>query len=113
MDDRQQPTEAIGLPVQGPHRPPERGSEPTPLRLILLPSGMTIDLTQKEVIVGRHSDADVRLPLPDVSRRHCRFVWTAGAWQVIDTNSLNGVFVNEERVTQRQLQDGDLVRLGG
>src|SRR5689334_11928171 len=80
MDASQLPNEAQGLPVQGPHRPPGRGPDPIPLRLILLPSGMIVDLTEAEVIVGRHSDADVRLPLPDVSRRHCRFVWCDGAW---------------------------------
>jgi pSer/pThr/pTyr-binding forkhead associated (FHA) protein len=113
MDDNQVPVEAVGLPVQGPHRHPGRGPEPTPLRLILLPSGMTVDLTQPEVIVGRHSDADVRLPLPDVSRRHCRFVWRDGTWRVFDMNSLNGIFVNDERVTERVVRNGDAVRIGG
>jgi pSer/pThr/pTyr-binding forkhead associated (FHA) protein len=55
----------------------------------------------------------VRLPLPDVSRRHCRFVWRDGVWQVIDMNSLNGVFVNGERVQQVPLRTGDMIRLGG
>jgi pSer/pThr/pTyr-binding forkhead associated (FHA) protein len=65
------------------------------------------------MILGRHSRADVRLPLPDVSRRHCRFVWADGAWQVIDLQSLNGVYVNDQRVTQATLHAGDTVRIGG
>jgi pSer/pThr/pTyr-binding forkhead associated (FHA) protein len=62
--------------------------------------------------LGRHSDADVRLPLPDVSRRHCRFVFTEAGWQVVDLNSLNGVYVNGERVHRAPLRHLDLVRIG-
>jgi pSer/pThr/pTyr-binding forkhead associated (FHA) protein len=113
MDDCKKPHEAVGLPVQGPHRHPGRGSDVTPLRLILAPSGMTVDLTRAEVVVGRHSDADVRLPLPDVSRRHCRFTFHDGVWRVFDLNSLNGLFVNGDRVADSVIQNGDSVRIGG
>ena len=51
--------------------------------------------------------------LPDVSRRHCRFFFENGHWQVMDLNSLNGVFVNGSRVQHFVLQDDDEVRLGG
>jgi predicted component of type VI protein secretion system len=84
-----------------------------PLRLVLQPTGAAIDLTRPDMLVGRHSEADIRLPLPDVSRRHCRFLWAEGCWQVIDLNSLNGVFVNDEKVRQAHLQQGDRVRIGG
>src|SRR5262249_51243393 len=66
-----------------------------------------------EVLVGRHSSAAIRLPLPDVSRRHCRFVFGGGRWQVCDLRSLNGTFVNDERVAQSELRGRDRVRLGG
>jgi pSer/pThr/pTyr-binding forkhead associated (FHA) protein len=84
-----------------------------PLRLVLQPTGAAINLTRPDVLAGRHSEADIRLPLPDVSRRHCRFVWVEECWQVIDLNSLNGVFVNDEQVLQAPLQQGDRVRIGG
>src|SRR5581483_9961191 len=84
-----------------------------PLRLILQPSGAAVELTQPDVLFGRHSQADVRLPLPDVSRRHCRFLFGQGVWQVIDLNSLNGVFLNGEPVRQATLRPGDLIRIGG
>jgi len=83
-----------------------------PLRLILQPSGAAVELTQPDVLVGRHSQADVRLPLPDVSRRHCRFLFGQGVWQIIDLNSLNGVFLNAEQVRQATLRQGDLIRIG-
>jgi pSer/pThr/pTyr-binding forkhead associated (FHA) protein len=84
-----------------------------PLRLVLDPGGAMLELTRVDVLIGRHSDADVRLPLPDVSRRHCRFLWLDGRWQVLDLHSLNGVFVNDEPVQQATLQAGDRVRIGG
>jgi pSer/pThr/pTyr-binding forkhead associated (FHA) protein len=115
--DEPRPPEANGLPVQGSHRParpePDTPPEFTPLRLVLQPSGATIELNRPDMLVGRHSEADVRLPLPDVSRRHCRFLCVEGCWQVVDLNSLNGVYVNDEPVLQAALHQGDLVRIGG
>jgi pSer/pThr/pTyr-binding forkhead associated (FHA) protein len=84
-----------------------------PLGLVLLPSGMRVDLTKPNTLVGRHSSADVRLPLPDVSRQHCRFIFQHSAWHVLDLDSLNGVFVNNERVQRAVLHQGDRVRVGG
>ena len=84
-----------------------------PLRLVLQPGGAVIEVFRPEALVGRHSTADVRLPLPDVSRRHCRLQWVEGCWQVFDLNSLNGVYVNDEAVLQAPLHTGDLLRVGG
>jgi pSer/pThr/pTyr-binding forkhead associated (FHA) protein len=83
-----------------------------PMKLVLQPSGMAVELTKAETVVGRHMSCDLRLPLPDVSRRHCRFVFVDRCWQVFDLNSLNGIFVNGERVTHSVLHNGDAVRLG-
>jgi predicted component of type VI protein secretion system len=84
-----------------------------PLRLVLQPGGFTIELWQAEVLLGRHSRADVRLPLPDVSRRHCRFAFAAGRWTVSDLGSLNGTFVNGRRVEEALLCHRDTIRMGG
>lgn len=73
---------------------------------------MAIELKQADVLVGRHSEADIRLPLPDVSRKHCRFQFIDGNWQVLDLKSLNGVFVNDQRVEHAVLHHDDRVRLG-
>jgi predicted component of type VI protein secretion system len=117
MDDAPHPAEAAGLPVQGPHRPPagkaDHNSAFIPLRLVLKPGGAYVEFTRPDMLVGRHTDADVRLALPDVSRRHCRMVFAHGGWQMFDLNSLNGVFVNGQRVEQATLRDGDQLRIGG
>jgi hypothetical protein len=83
-----------------------------PLRLVLQPGGLCVSVTKPDAIMGRHSGADVRLSLPDISRRHCRFVSTDGLWQVLDLNSLNGVFVNGERLQEAPLRHGDRIRIG-
>jgi pSer/pThr/pTyr-binding forkhead associated (FHA) protein len=85
----------------------------TPLRLVLEPAGLVLELKNPDLVLGRHSESDVRLPLPDVSRRHCRLFFLSGAWHVQDLKSLNGVFVNDEPVEEAELRDGDRLRIGG
>ncbi|HEX4588848.1 MAG TPA: FHA domain-containing protein [Gemmataceae bacterium] len=85
-----------------------------PLRLRLQPGDHVIDLTEPDVLLGRQSDADLRMPQPDVSRHHCRFQFTDEGWRVVDLNSLNGVFVNGARVRRLAvIQPGDQIRICG
>lgn len=97
----------------GPHlqnaADPER---PPVLRLTLDPGGLVVELDESGLILGRHSEADVRLPLADISRKHCRFLYRDGAWLVLDLNSLNGTWVNDEQVHQVALRPGDVLRVG-
>jgi pSer/pThr/pTyr-binding forkhead associated (FHA) protein len=118
MDDAKQPTAGGALHLQGPHSSPpqDRDELPfgfVPLKLLLQPNGPVVELTRPEMLMGRHSEADVRLPLPDVSRRHCRFLFSDKSWQVFDLDSLNGVFVNGERIRHATLHDRDIVSIGG
>jgi predicted component of type VI protein secretion system len=116
MDDSRRPPEVLGLPVQPPTgRHGSRQPVPcdfAPLRLVLQAGALAIELTDPDMVLGRHSEADIRLPLPDVSRRHCRFVYTGGHWQVIDLDSLNGVWVNDQPVKRSPLYAGDRLRIG-
>jgi pSer/pThr/pTyr-binding forkhead associated (FHA) protein len=84
-----------------------------PLRLVLQPDGTFIELNRPDMLLGRHTEADVRLPLLDVSRRHCRVQFVEGGWQVLDLNSLNGVWVNGVMVQQAFLKQDDILRIGG
>lgn len=117
MDNDQNTTGAPGLPIQPPHlRLHESSDLPgdfVPMRLVLQPSGALLEVNRPDMIVGRHTEADIRLPLPDISRRHCRLLFTDGGWQVIDLNSLNGIQVNGEQVLHAPLEQGDLLRIGG
>lgn len=117
MENLETPSEADGLPeIVAPWREPAPLPVPAdfyPLRLVLQPSGAMVELTQPDMLIGRHSQADLRLALPEVSRRHCRFLFGQGQWQVIDLNSLNGVFVNGQPIRQTTVSAGDLIRIGG
>ena len=84
-----------------------------PLRLVLQPTGAILEVKRPDVVVGRHSGADVRLSLPDISRRHCRLFLADGRWEVNDLDSLNGVWVNDAAVEQAVLNHGDTIRIGG
>jgi hypothetical protein len=62
--------------------------------------------------IGRSLAADVVFDDPTVSRRHALIVRGPDGVRVLDDRSLNGVFVNGERVEWSTLQDGDEVLVG-
>jgi FHA domain/Zinc-ribbon containing domain len=62
--------------------------------------------------IGRSLAADVRFDDPTVSRRHALVVQQPDGVRVLDDRSLNGVFVNGERVEWRTLDDGDELVVG-
>jgi pSer/pThr/pTyr-binding forkhead associated (FHA) protein len=65
------------------------------------------------VVVGRkRTGNDLSLPDQGVSSSHCEFA-IEGGWLVVrDLASINGTFVNDRRVSEARLRDGDVVRLG-
>jgi len=69
-------------------------------------------LTREWTRIGRSLAADVRFDDPTVSRRHALVVRQADGVRVLDDRSLNGVFVNGERVEWRALHDGDEILVG-
>jgi hypothetical protein len=62
--------------------------------------------------IGRSLAADVRLDDPTISRRHALIVRGPDGVRLLDDRSLNGVFVNDERVEWRTLQEGDEIVVG-
>jgi|SRR5215213_3426718 len=62
--------------------------------------------------IGRSLSADIRFDDPTVSRRHAMVHLDAGTMRILDDRSLNGVFVNGERIEMRELSDGDQVTIG-
>src|SRR5262245_21713051 len=61
---------------------------------------------------GRHPDSDIFLDDVTVSRRHAEFHRGPGAFTVRDVGSLNGTYVNRERVESATLSNGDEVQIG-
>jgi pSer/pThr/pTyr-binding forkhead associated (FHA) protein len=62
--------------------------------------------------IGRSLAADIRFDDPTVSRRHALVVRQPDGLRVLDDRSLNGVFVNGERVEWSTLADGDEIVIG-
>jgi pSer/pThr/pTyr-binding forkhead associated (FHA) protein/DNA-directed RNA polymerase subunit RPC12/RpoP len=75
-------------------------------------STKAVALTREWTRIGRSLAADVRFDDPTVSRRHALVVRQADGVRVLDDRSLNGVFVNGERVEWRELSDGDEIIVG-
>lgn len=66
----------------------------------------------RPLVIGRGSSADVRFPGSTISRRHALILGERASFKLFDLNSRNGVFLNEQRVTDAALADGDLIRVG-
>jgi membrane associated rhomboid family serine protease len=68
-----------------------------------------------DIPLGRQEGVTIHLPGPKVSRHHARLGrvdFGPSRWSIADNDSAHGLSVNDHRVTFRQLQDGDVVRLG-
>lgn len=64
-------------------------------------------------VIGRREDCDVRIPLGEISRKHCRLVRAEdGTLRVEDAGSSNGTYVNGKRVQQSKLSPGDTLQIG-
>ncbi len=61
---------------------------------------------------GRHPDADIFLDDVTVSRRHVEFRRTPRSFEVVDVGSLNGTYVNHDRVDSVELKSGNEVQIG-
>ena len=67
----------------------------------------------RNLTIGRVAGNDIVIPDSAVSRQHARIQAMGNGMSVVDLGSLNGVFLNGERISDEQvLQDGDLVRIG-
>jgi two-component system, cell cycle response regulator len=84
----------------------------TPLRLRREATGEIVEFGRDTAVIGRHSEADLRLVDPDVSRRHCRVGVVDGMWRIVDLASTNGIYLNGVRLAGANLYPGDRLRIG-
>jgi pSer/pThr/pTyr-binding forkhead associated (FHA) protein len=91
-------------------------ARPAPGRYLAIEDGEVtrlVALHQAVTHVGRGFSADLRLEDQSVSRRHAVVVVDDGEGaRILDDRSANGTFVNGVRVTDAQLRDRDVIRLG-
>ena len=71
-----------------------------------------VPLISDALTIGRHSNSDVALDDPKVSRRHARIECRRGAFTIRDLNSANGIWLGKQRVDEHTLQDGDTIGVG-
>ena len=75
-------------------------------------AGSKFVLDQPLTRVGRHPDSDIFLDDITVSRRHAEFVQQGEGYLVKDVGSLNGTYLNRERIDEAHLANGDEVQIG-
>jgi pSer/pThr/pTyr-binding forkhead associated (FHA) protein len=77
------------------------------------PEGSVLIPLQAGVLhIGRGLSADLRLDDASVSRRHAILVDRGPGVRILDDRSLHGTLVNGQRITQRDLSDGDVLVVG-
>ncbi len=89
---------------------------PTGSALLLVRSGAMAGarylLDTDVTTIGRHPEADIFFDDVTVSRRHAEITRSGSSFEIIDQRSLNGTYVNGERVDRSALVDGTELRVG-
>lgn len=117
--------QTITLAKIDPHQDAPGPADDTVVRLDELPAGVaslvvrsgsqagsTFALDGAVTRLGRHPDSDIMLDDITVSRRHAEIVRDGGRYEIVDDGSLNGTYVNGERVDRVELRQGDEVQIG-
>lgn len=79
-----------------------------------LRAGERLGLGGSGIRIGRESTiCEIVLENPKVSRLHAEVVSIGGKVMLIDRNSSNGTYVNDQKIDKRFLEDGDIIYFGG
>jgi len=74
--------------------------------------GRIFPIGEKKIVIGRDAGCHVQILDQGVSREHCEVFRIGEMVFIRDMGSRNGSFVNEERVQEELLREGDVVRVG-
>jgi pSer/pThr/pTyr-binding forkhead associated (FHA) protein len=75
-------------------------------------AGSRFTLGDNVTTIGRHPDSDIVLDDVTVSRRHAEVTSADGHFTVTDAGSLNGTYLNRERIEKAVLHSGDELQIG-
>jgi len=84
-------------------------------KLVVLSAGMTgrtQELKAEKTTVGRVEDNTFQITEPSVSSHHCEVLLRGSDVVIRDLNSTNGTYINGEKVTERVMKPGQILRLG-
>ena len=103
----------------------EQGSAPDQIAVDALPPGTALLIVRRgpnagsrflldkdRTSAGRHPESDIFLDDVTVSRRHAEFRRDGSRFVVHDVGSLNGTYVNRQRVEDTELANGDELQIG-
>ena len=74
--------------------------------------GRRYELTELLVSVGRESFNGIQLHDTEASRRHVELYRTEDSYRLVDLESSNGTFVNNQKVQEHLLKNGDRLEIG-
>ncbi len=101
------------------HGAPDGGDEPhqheSPVLVVKFGGGRQgehLPLRGEKETIGRHPGSSLFLDDVTVSRNHAVIERTGGAHEIADLASLNGTYVNRQRIERARLRDGDEVQIG-
>jgi hypothetical protein len=75
-------------------------------------AGSRFTLSEGTTTIGRHPDSDIFLDDVTVSRRHAEVAHADDHFTVADAGSLNGTYLNRERIERSALHSGDELQIG-
>ncbi|MEU0400986.1 DUF3662 and FHA domain-containing protein [Streptomyces sp. NPDC006197] len=108
------PTAPAGRPAGGPGSmpgPATHGGAGAPVRRWIEINGTRHQISRPTLVLGRSTDADVRIDDPGVSRRHCE-IRTGTPSTIQDLGSTNGIVVDGQHTTRATLRDGSRIVVG-
>ncbi|NUK68427.1 FHA domain-containing protein, partial [Streptomyces lunaelactis] len=103
-----------GRPAPVADRRPGPGPGPMPstqVRRWIEINGTRHQISRPTLVLGRSTDADVRIDDPGVSRRHCE-IRTGTPSTIQDLGSTNGIVVDGQHTTRATLRDGSRIVVG-
>jgi pSer/pThr/pTyr-binding forkhead associated (FHA) protein len=74
--------------------------------------GESFPVDGERMSIGRRPDSEVFLDDVTVSRDHALLIRRGDDWYIDDCGSLNGTYVNRERIESRRLEEGDELQIG-
>ncbi len=75
-------------------------------------AGARFTIDKEITTAGRHPESDIFLDDITVSRRHLEIRRVDDQFEIVDVGSLNGTYVNKERIDRSVLKDGDEIQIG-